>query len=39
MPINNPVATYGNIEGLIKNVLMGSGATQQDPNGRFYVDG
>lgn len=39
MPINNPVATYGNIEGLIKNVLMGSGATQQDPNGRFFIDG
>lgn len=39
MPINNPVATYGNIEGLIKNVLMGSGATQQDLNGRFFIDG
>lgn len=38
--INNPVATWGNIEGLIrKNVLMGSGATQQDPNGRFFLDG
>lgn len=33
------VQTYGKIEGLIKNVLMSNGATQQDPNGRFYIDG
>lgn len=39
MPISNPVATYGNIEGLLKNVLMSNGASQQDPNGRFYIDG
>lgn len=39
MAITNPIATYGNIEGILKNVLMGSGATQQDPNGRFYIDG
>lgn len=33
------ISTYGNREGLVKSVLMGSGATQQDPNGRFYIDG
>ena len=33
------VQTYGKIEGIIKNVLMSNGATQQDPNGRFYIDG
>ena len=33
------VQSYGNVEGIIKNVLMSNGATQQDPNGRFYIDG
>lgn len=33
------VQSYATIEGIIKNVLMSNGATQQDPNGRFYIDG
>ena len=33
------VQSYGNVAGIIKNVLMSNGATQQDPNGRFYIDG
>ena len=33
------VSTYGNVENFVKSALMGLGATEQDPNGRFYVDG
>lgn len=35
----NIVSTYGRTEALVKSALMGLGATEQDPNGRFYVDG
>ena len=35
----NVVSTYGTVEGFVKSALMGLGATQQDPNGRFYIDG
>lgn len=35
----NIVTTYGTAESLVKSALMGLGATQQDPNGRFYLDG
>lgn len=35
----NVVSTYGNVEKFVKSALMGLGATEQDPNGRFYVDG
>jgi hypothetical protein len=33
------VSTYGTGEKFVTSALMGLGATQQDPNGRFYVDG
>lgn len=33
------VSTYGNVEQFVKSALMGLGATEQDPNGRFYLDG
>lgn len=33
------VSTYGQGDKLAKSFLMGMGATQQDPNGRFFVDG
>ena len=33
------VQSYGNVEGILKNVLMANGGSQQDPNGRFYIDG
>lgn len=33
------VSSYGNVEGIIKNVLMSNGATQKAPNGRFFIDG
>lgn len=33
------VSTFGSVEGFVKSALMGLGATEQDPNGRFYVDG
>lgn len=36
---NVTVSSYGNTEGFVKSVLMGSGATLQDKNGRFYIDG
>lgn len=39
MPQIQTVTSYGNVEGVIKNVLMSNGATQQDPYGRFYIDG
>ena len=35
----NIISTYGKVENLVKSALMGLGATEQDPNGRFYVDG
>ena len=35
----NIIATYGNVENFVKSALMGLGATEQDPNGRFYLDG
>ena len=35
----NIVSTYGNVENFTKSALMGLGATEQDANGRFYVDG
>ena len=35
----NVVSTYGTTESFVKSALMGLGATQQDPNGRFYLDG
>ena len=34
----NIIATYGNVENFVKSALMGLGATEQDPNGRFYLD-
>lgn len=33
------ISTYGRVENFVKSALMGLGATEQDPNGRFYVDG
>lgn len=33
------VSTYGTGSNIAKSFLMGVGATQQDPNGRFYIDG
>lgn len=33
------VSTYGGVEGFTKSALMGLGATEQDANGRFYLDG
>lgn len=33
------VSTYGTGSNIAKSFLMGVGATQQDPNGRFYLDG
>lgn len=35
----NIVSTYGSVENFVKSALMGLGATEQDPNGRFYLDG
>ena len=35
----NIISTYGNVENFVKSALMGLGATEQDPNGRFYLDG
>lgn len=33
------VSTYGSVDGFVKSALMGLGATEQDANGRYYVDG
>lgn len=33
------VQSYGSTENFVKSVLMGSGATEKDKNGRWYVDG
>lgn len=33
------VTSYGNVEGVIKNVLMSNGGTQTDRFGRFFIDG
>lgn len=33
------IATYGNVSKFTTSALMGLGATQTDPNGRFYIDG
>ncbi len=35
----NIVSTYGSTESFVKSALMGLGATEQDANGRFYLDG
>lgn len=35
----NIVSTFGTAEAFVKSALLGLGATQQDPNGRFYLDG
>lgn len=32
-------STFGTTEAFVKSALMGLGATEQDPNGRFYLDG
>ncbi len=37
--MSNIVSTYGNVENFVKSALMGLGATEQDANGRFYLDG
>ncbi|MBO7214002.1 MAG: hypothetical protein J6V66_00745 [Clostridia bacterium] len=33
------VSTYGSVENFVKSALMGLGATESDPNGRYYLDG
>lgn len=33
------ISTYGTVENFVKSALVGLGATEQDPNGRFYLDG
>lgn len=35
----NTISTYGVGEKFVKSALMGLGATEQDPNGRFAIDG
>lgn len=35
----NKISTYGTAEQFVKSALMGFGATEQDANGRFYLDG
>lgn len=35
----NIINTYGVTNKFVTSALMGLGATQQDPNGRFYIDG
>lgn len=35
----NVINTYGVTSKFVTSALMGLGATQQDPNGRFYLDG
>lgn len=39
MSKQNIISTYGRTEQFVKDALMGLGATEQDPNGRFYIDG
>lgn len=39
MANNINVTSYGNVEGVIKNVLMSNGGTETDRYGRFYLDG
>ena len=33
------ISTFGRTEAFVSGALMGLGATEQDPNGRFYLDG
>ncbi|MBQ0099418.1 MAG: chitobiase/beta-hexosaminidase C-terminal domain-containing protein [Firmicutes bacterium] len=33
------ISTYGTTENFVKSALLGLGATETDPNGRFYLDG
>lgn len=33
------ISTYGTVEQFVTSALMGMGATEQDANGRFYLDG
>lgn len=33
------ISTYGTVENFVTSALMGVGATEQDANGRFFVDG
>lgn len=33
------ISTYGTVENFTKSALLGLGATEQDANGRFYLDG
>lgn len=33
------VSSYGSVENFTKSALLGLGATETDPNGRFYLDG
>lgn len=35
----NIVSTYGRVEDFVKSALLGLGATEQDANGRYYLDG
>ena len=40
MPNENvTLSTFGTGSQFVKSALMGLGATEQDPNGRFYLDG
>lgn len=33
------ISTYGTVENFTKSALLGLGATEQDANGRYYLDG
>ena len=33
------ISTYGTAENFVSSALLGLGATDTDPNGRFYLDG
>lgn len=35
----NIIETYGTVEGFVHSALIGVGATEKDPNGRYYLDG
>lgn len=35
----NIIKSYGSVEDFTKSALLGLGATETDPNGRFYLDG